>query len=145
MKHSKSYVSAVVLTVGAMALAACSSGSSGTASTSAAPAASEAPAASAAASAAGAAYTPTGPVLVDADVTAGKVDLKGQKVVALFTSLNNDYYAGWARGAEAAVRQEQLINNKIGVPLGVVEQFAIGSELHLVPREFDVHGVTSVF
>ncbi|CAB4972553.1 MAG: substrate-binding domain-containing protein [Actinobacteria bacterium] len=104
MKHSKSYVSAVVLTVGAMALAACSSGSSGTASTSAAPATSEAPAASAAASAAGAAYTPTGPVLVDADVTAGKVDLKGQKVVALFTSLNNDYYAGWARGAEAAVK-----------------------------------------
>jgi ribose transport system substrate-binding protein len=41
---------------------------------------------------------------VDATVTPGKVDLKGQKVAALFTSLNNDYYAGWARGAEAAVK-----------------------------------------
>ena len=32
------------------------------------------------------------------------VDLKGEPVAALFTSLNNDYYASWGLGAERAVK-----------------------------------------
>ncbi|MCS5735182.1 sugar ABC transporter substrate-binding protein [Herbiconiux daphne] len=31
------------------------------------------------------------------------VDLKGETVVSLFTSLNNDYYSGWDQGARRAV------------------------------------------
>jgi ribose transport system substrate-binding protein len=32
------------------------------------------------------------------------IDLKGEPVAALFTSLNNDYYASWGLGAERAVK-----------------------------------------
>jgi ribose transport system substrate-binding protein len=34
----------------------------------------------------------------------GKIDLKGAPVAALFTSLNNDYYASWDLGAKRAVQ-----------------------------------------
>lgn len=54
------------------------------------------------------------------------VDLKGAKVVAMFTSFNNDYFADWDRGARAAVEAfngTYVAQTDEGDPARLVAQF----------------------
>ena len=54
------------------------------------------------------------------------VDLKGAKVVSMFTSFNNDYFADWDRGARAAVEAfngTYVAQTDEGDPARLVAQF----------------------
>ena len=55
-----------------------------------------------------------------------EVDLKGETVVSLFTSLNNDYYSSWNEGAERAVAAfngEYVAMTNEGDPATQISQF----------------------
>lgn len=54
------------------------------------------------------------------------VDLKGQTVVSLFTSMNNDYYSSWNEGAERAVAAfngKLVVMTNEGDPATEISQF----------------------
>lgn len=73
----------------------------------------------------------SGSTTASAEAVPDSVNLHGEKVVSLFTSMNNDYYASWAQGAQRAVEAFG------GTYVGLTNEGDPGTELSQFQQQVD--------